>query len=296
MIVDSHVHLWQKPADLALRVDEAGQSLRRLAADVADNMEAVQPFDAALIWGFASEHLGAEVPINFLGQHLGLQGRRLVGIAGIDPAGPAWRDKLTEAIDEWGFRGITVCPSCQDMHPLDSRYLALYEVCVERKLPLFFDIPDEWPERANLAYARPDLIDAVAREFPTLKILLSGFGYPHIDETLCLLEKHPTMLTDTAHLANRPLVLSSALARAFEADLLDRVLFGSGFPFAWPRKAQRVVFDQCSHAHPAPAERLPREALEALLHRDALAALGIPRPEGFTERPTAPVETTSDDD
>lgn len=296
MIVDCHVHLWQKAAELGLRVDAWGQSERRLAADVADHMEATQPFDAALVWGFASEHLGAEAPISFLGQHLGLQGNRLVGIAGIDPACPTWREKLAEAVDEWGFRGITVCPACQDLHPMDSRCLALYEACVERKLPLLFDLPDEWPSGANLAYARPDLLDAVAREFPALKVLVSGFGYPHVDETLALLEKHPTMLTDTAHLANRPLVLSSALARAYEAGLLSRVLFGSGFPFAWPRKAQRAVFDQCSHAHRAPAERLPREALEALLHRDALAALGIPRPEGFAERPIAAAEEIGDDD
>jgi hypothetical protein len=234
------------------------------------------------------------VPISVIGRHMGLQSSRLVGIAGIDPTCPTWREKLTEAVDEWGFRGVTLCPPCQDLHPLDSRCLALYELCTERRLPVMFDLPHEWPPRANMTFARVDLLDGVAREFPELRILVSGFGYPHIDETLVLLGKHATVLTDTAHLVERPLVLSSALARAHEAGVLDRVLFGSGFPFAWPPKALRTVFDQCSHDHRPAEHRLPREALEALIRRDALEALGIPRPEGFAERHVAADEDDDD--
>lgn len=290
MTVDCHVHIWQRPEDAGLRPDDAGGRRRRLAADVSDHMEAARAVDLSLVWGFASRRLGAEVPIDFIGQHVGLHGSRMIGIAGIDPTDPAWRNKLLEAVDEWGFRGVTICPACQDVHPLDNRALALYELCTERGLPLMIDQPAEWVPRANLSYARADLLDAVAREFPALRILVSGFAWPYVNECLVLLEKFPAVFTDTAHLANRPQVLSQALSRAWEAGVTDRVLFGSGFPLAWPRKVLSLLFGQCSAQHSAETERLPREVIESLTSRDALDALGIPRPAALPAKEGEPAE------
>jgi len=296
MIVDCHVHIWQQPGDVGLTMTDAGEPRRKLAADVSDHMEATQSADVALAWGFASRRLGAEVDVAFLGQHMGLRTGRIVGIVGIDPADPAWRDKLAEAVDEWGFRGVTLCPAAQDLHPTDNRALALYEVCSERGLPVMFDLPAEWRPGATLAFARPELLDGVAREFPDLKIVVSGFGAPYVDETLVLLEKFPWVYTDTAHVASRPHALARAVARAHEAGVIDKVFFGSGFPLAWPRRVLAQLFDQCS-AQRVPRELLvPRDAIQALVHGDALAALGIPRPEGFVERRIEPAEEEMADD
>jgi hypothetical protein len=291
MIIDCHTHVWQHPSELGLAVNEAGEPRRRMAADVSDHMAALKPVDLALVWGFASRRLGAEVPISFLGQHVGLQSHRLIGIAGVDPADPAWRDKLLEAVDEWGFRGVTLCPAAQDLHPLDSRAMDLYEVCQQRSLPVLFDLPADWRPRATMAFARPELLDAVAREFSSLKILIAGFGYPYVAETLVLLEKFDRIFTDTAHLTARPLVLRQTLALAHEAGVLDKVLFGSGFPFAQPQQALTAIYQQRSPGHTPQEWLLPQGTVEALAHRDSLAALGIPRPEGFVE----PLDATAEE-
>jgi uncharacterized protein len=294
MIVDCHVHIWQSPADLALSCRADGLPDRPMAADVSDHMEATQAVDVSLVWGFAARQLDAEVPIDFLGQHLGLQGNRAVGIVGVDPSDPAWRDKLLEAVDEWGFQGVTVCPASQNIHPMDSRALALYELCAERDLPVLFDVPAQWQPKMTMTYARPDLLDGVARDFPNLRILIAAMGYPYVDQTLALLEKFPGVHADTAHLAHRPLVLSAALARAHEAGVLEKVLFGSGFPLAWPEEALATVLDQCAHHHLPAENRLPRDVLQQLVYRDTLAALGIGRPEGFVERHAEPSESEDD--
>ena len=294
MIIDCHTHIWQRPRDFGLAVDEAGQPLRRLAADVSDHMEAAQASDLELVLGFAARHLSAEVPLEFLGEHVGLRSTRMVGILGVDPTDPAWRKKLGEALDEWSFRGVTLCPACQDIHPMHTRALALYDFCSSRGLPIFVDLPGQWHPQAALGFARPALLDTVAREFPALKLVVCGFGYPYVDETLTLLEKFPTVFADTAHLAGRPLVLWSALARAHEAGLLEKVFYGSGFPFVWPRQAQTVILNQCSPQR-VPAELvLSRRAVDELLHRDSLAALGIARPEGFA--PQVAEETAESED
>jgi hypothetical protein len=294
MIVDCHMHVWQHPAELGLLVGEGSEPRSRLAADVADHMAAMEPVDLALVWGFASRCLGVEVPISFLGQHVGLQSHRLIGIAGLDPTNPAWRDKLFEAIDDWGFRGVTISPAAQDLHPLDSRATDLYEVCLQRNLPVMFDLPAAWRARGSLAFARPDLLDGVAREFRGLRILIAGFGYPFIEETLVLLEKFDTVFTDLSHLALRPLAFSRAVALAAEAGVLDKVLFGSGFPFARPRDTLAAVYRQGSPRHTGPLLAVPPEDIDELVHRDSLALLGIPRPEGFVEPPAPPAEDAAE--
>jgi hypothetical protein len=327
MIIDCHAHIWRRPEDLGLSAaaglttdesatsaaeDESaeagrgegrgpagraagsaawGPARRRIAADVSDFMEASQAADLTIVLGFASRHLGAEVPLEFLGQHVGLHGRRTVGIIGIDPTAGGWREKLAEAVEQWAFRGVTICPACQDMHPLDNRALALYELCVERELPLFVDVAAGWPPSAALGFARPDLLDGVLREFPALQMVVSGFGYPFVDETLVLVEKFPRVFTDTSHLAGRPLALWQATAKAHEAGLLGKVFFGSGFPFVWPRAALAAVFNQCSPQHVPREYLLPRAAVEELLYRDPLSVLGIPLPEGFVERSAEAEET-----
>lgn len=294
MIVDCHTHVWSRPQDAGLATAANGEAAVRLAADCSDHLDAMQPVDMALVLGFSSQHLGADVPVEFVGRHVGLRGKHQVGIVGLDPSDEAWPERLAEAVDEWAFRGVTICPPCQNVHPTDNRALALYEACRTRNLPLIVDCPPQWLPDAVMAYARPDLLDGVTREFPDLRIVISGLGYPYLDETLVLLEKAPHVYADTAHLAARPLALSRALARAWEAGVIDKVLFGSGFPFARPRQAMAMFYHQCSRQRVPADYVLPRDVIERLIHRDTLALLGIPRPEGFVERHIA--DQTEDDD
>ncbi len=280
MIVDCHTHVWQNPSQVGLP-PASHAAARRPAEHVSEHMSAVQEVDVCLVYGFVSHYLQCEVPMSYVGQRIGLQPRRMVGIAGIDPSGDDWRERVTEAIDDWGFRGVAISPAMQDLHPMDSRALDLYDLCQSRGLPLIFETPGAWHPKAVLPYSRVDMLDAVAREFPDLRILISGMGYPYIDETLVLLEKFAGVHADTAHLACRPMVMSQALARAYEAGVLGKVLFASGFPFVRPRQAMSVAYDLCSSKRVGPQYVLPRQAVEDFVHRDALQLLGIPRPDGF---------------
>lgn len=284
MIVDCHTHVWQHESHAGLPPQS-----RRPLEDIAEHMSAALEVDICLIRGFVSRHLGCEVPMSFVGQRVGLLSRRLIGIAAVDPSADDWCAKATEAVDDWGFQGVSVAPAMQDIHPMDSRALEVYDFCQKRNLPLIFETPGVWHPQAVLPYSRPDMLDAVAREFPDLRILVSGMGYPYIDETLVLLEKFPHVFADTAHLACRPMVMTEALARAYEAAVLDKVLFASGFPFVRPRYAMSVAYNMCSSRLVGPQQVLPRAAVEQFVHRDALALLGIQRPVGFVEKNMAAV-------
>jgi hypothetical protein len=296
MIVDCHTHVWSRPQDAGLATTANGEAAVRLAADCSDHLDAMQPVDLALVLGFSARRLGADVPVEFVGRHVGLRGKHQIGIVGLDPSDESWPQRLAEAVDEWGFRGVTICPPCQNVHPTDSRALAVYEACCERGLPLIVDCPPQWGPDSVMAYARPDLLDGIVQEFPELRMLIAGLGYPYLDEMLVLLEKSPYVYADTSHLAARPLALSRALARAYEAGVIDKVLFGSAFPFVRPRHAMAMLYHQCSPQRTSPQYVLPREVIERLIHRDALELLGIPRPEGFVERHVAVRDADEADD
>ena len=63
MIVDCHVHIWQRPEDVGLRAADESRPRRGPAADVSDHMEAARAVDLSLVWGFASRRLGAELSL-----------------------------------------------------------------------------------------------------------------------------------------------------------------------------------------------------------------------------------------
>src|SRR5437762_589873 len=82
-----------------------------------------------------------------------------------------------------------------------------------------------------VGYARAYLLDEVARAFPNLKMVVSHLGYPWVDEAIVLLGKHQNVYADVAALLRRPWVAYDALVRAHQFHVIEKLLFGSDFPF-----------------------------------------------------------------
>ena len=67
-----------------------------------------------------------------------------------------------------------------------------------------------------MEYARPILLDAVARACPDLVICAAHLGHPWCEELLVVLRKHPNMYADISALHTRPMQLYFALRAAVE--------------------------------------------------------------------------------
>src|SRR5512147_258528 len=94
MIIDSHTHIWQSPeqlgegalAELARPALVAGQKMRLLPnADTANHLLASEPVDRTFVLGFASRHLGAQIPNDYIAAYCQEHADRMIGFAGIDP-------------------------------------------------------------------------------------------------------------------------------------------------------------------------------------------------------------------
>lgn len=279
MIIDTHTLVWSSLEQLGPEV------ARRFRAKSADRLVALDAgpaahertmacVDAALVFGFRSDRLQARIPNELVAEFVAKEPRRRIGICGIDPLSGDALDQL-EAGHELGLAGAVVSPQCQGFHPLHSSAWRVYERCVELSLPLFVVNLEPLAAAAVLEFGRPALWDEVAQSFPSLPIVIGQLGYPWIDETLVMLSKHENVYADLSGVCSRPWQLYNALLSATSLGVMDRLLFGSGFPFETPAKAIEALYSVNSYSHGTHLPSVPRSLVRGIVERDSLTCLGI---------------------
>lgn len=288
MIIDCHTHIWQSPeqlgdgalAELSRPTLVAGQKMRLLPqADTANHLLAAEPVDKSFVLGFRSAYLNAQIPNEYIADYCREHADRMIGFAGIDPADPE-----TDAVEEvtriasLGLKGLCICPAAQDFHPADTRAMAVYEKAAALHLPIIFYPGTHLSPKTKMEYARPHLLDEVARAFPNLKLVLSHFGYPWVDETITLLGKHHNVFSDIAALLRRPWVAYDALVRAQQFGVIDKLLFGSDFPFTTAGECIETLYTLNQTVMGTNMPTIPRESLRNIVERDVLGLLGIHMP------------------
>ena len=131
-----------------------------------------------------------------------------------------------------------------------------------------------------MEFARPYLFDEVARALPDLKLVLSGFGHPWIEQGVAMMSKHAGVYADVSGLVKNSWQLYNALVHAYQAGVMNQVLFGSGFPFCTPAEAIKTLYSVNTTSHGTPLPGVPRDQLRIVVERDTLAELGIPQQKG----------------
>ena len=290
MIVDVHTYIWQTAdqigqADLGVLPTPAkpvgrrgvGHSSRRRIppADPELHWQNTRPVDRAIVLAFKSRLLRAEVPNAFVSDYVKRHPEKLIGFASIDPTDERALGDLDAAHGDLGLRGAVVSPSQQAFHPADSRAMAVYREAEARRMPVVFQTGGHLAERARLEFARPVLIDEVARAFPKLPILIAGCGQPWMDETILLIAKHRHVYADVGGLLARPWQAFQALVAAHEHGVIDKLLFGSGFPFADAADCIERLYSLNLMVQGTGLPTVPRSALRGIVERDALRLLGL---------------------
>ncbi|MCA9291834.1 MAG: amidohydrolase family protein [Phycisphaerales bacterium] len=278
-IVDLHTHSWtsvdQLGTELAGRlrgrqVEQWGQLDGGIEAhDVA--MDCVR---ASVIIGFRSELLGADIPIEYLADIVSRCPDRRIGFAGIDPMTSDALRQVDRAL-ELGLSGVALAPACQAFHPTHSRAMLVYERCAANGLPVFVLQQEPLPASARMEFGHPAAWDEVARTFPDLPIVLSSLGFPWIDETFVLLSKHDRVFATISGVAQRPWQLYGALLTASHLGVMDKLLFGSGFPLNTPARCIESMYSVNAYSHGTQMPTISRSSIRAIVERDSLALLGV---------------------
>ncbi|MDY6913350.1 MAG: amidohydrolase family protein [Planctomycetota bacterium] len=281
MIVDCHTRVWANTEQLG---NGAPTYLRRqgrrkgVSAGTDEHLAAAECVDKSLVMGFRSVSLGADVPNDFLADYVSSHGDKMVGIAAVDPTEPDAVDEAAKLLDGGVFQGLTISPSSQNFHPSDSRAVRLYEWAERRDVPLFIHQGTHFPMQGRMEYARPMLLDEVAREYPKLTMVISCLGHPWVAEGISLVGKHPRVFADVAGLLRRPWQAYNAMVLAHQFNVIDKLLFGSDFPYATAAQAIETVYRLHEVTQGTNLPGVPRELLRSVVERDAMNVLGIAQP------------------
>jgi hypothetical protein len=254
MLVDVHTHFWsyQDHFDGNFICDLERAYSKNIHVDPHAFLEAMKPCDRVICFGLRGRLTGARVPNEHIAS-LVAKSNKLIGFMSIDPA---------EGLDEFekglalGLKGVKLGPIYAGFDPttLDD----LYSRCVRHNLPVLIHVGTSFVREGPLEYSRPYLIDAVARNFPDLKIVMAHMGHPWEGETIAVIRKQPNVYADISALYWRPKQFENSMGLAREYGVTHKLLFGSDYPFGTP--ADMI-------------EAVRRVGLEELLHRDSLDLL-----------------------
>jgi uncharacterized protein len=152
--------------------------------------------------------------------------------------------ELEHWITERGFRGLSLRPFMIGLPANDRRYYPLYAKCVELDVPLSIHTSANWTTVSVNDLGHPRHVDAVAADFPELKIVMSHAGYPWVLEAALIAWKYPNVYLELA--AHRPKYLASPgtgwepLMRFGQTTIKEKVLFGTGW-FLLGRPPAQIV-------------------------------------------------------
>jgi predicted TIM-barrel fold metal-dependent hydrolase len=292
MIVDCHTHIWQSPDQLgqvdlgeqsrlarvrAPRVSPTGRTIWRSipAADPEHHWAQTTTVDKSIVLGFKSRYLRAEIPNRFVADYVSRNPEKLIGFAGVDPTERGAIDDLRMAKRELHLRGVTISPASQDFHPSDSRAMNVYAEAEQLGMPILVHPVGQFTEQSKLEFARPYLLDEVARTFPKLRLVIAQLGQPWIDETIVLLGKHSNVFADVSGLLGRPWQAYNALVSAHQYGVMEKLLFGSDFPYTSATECIEALYSLNQIAQGTQLPVVPREALRGIVERDTLSLLGL---------------------
>ena len=150
---------------------------------------------------------------------------RLVVFGSVHPRKRGAGDQLRE-LQRAGIRGIKLHPTMQRFHPDDPEAMALYEVCEELDLPVFFHAGRAGIEPGfTQPYATLDHYVAPAVEFPNVRFVFGHAGARDFADALAVARVHENVWMDVQGQG------VTDLRRMLDELGSERLVFGSDWPW-----------------------------------------------------------------
>ena len=282
MIVDIHTHVFRPNLDFAasLRAD-----MERCGVDAAlwgdvreRHLETTRDAEVAVVFGLQAQATGWNIPNDVVAAHVARAPHRLLFFAAIDPAQSDCLEELERCHRHLGAVGVKLAPLYQGVHPRDPRCGEIYRYCECHGLPVLFHVGTSFVGGTPLDYSRPVHFDAVAVDFPELRMVLAHLGHPWEGETIAVIRRHAHVFADLSALYYRPWQFYNSMRLLVEYRADAKVLFGSDFPFTTTGDSLAGVRGVNTILARSGLPPIPTEVVEGIIQRDALSLLGLPNP------------------
>ncbi len=282
MIVDVHTHFFRPELDFgpALLADMARCGVNPAAwGDVGErHLKTTREADVAVVFGLQASATGWNIPNDAVAAHVLRAPERLLFFAAVDPAQSDCMEELERCHRDLGAVGVKLAPLYQGVHPRDPRCCGIYRYCEQHRLPVLFHAGTSFVGGTLLDYSRPAHFDAVAVDFPELRMVLAHLGHPWEGETIAVVRRHPHVFADLSALYYRPWQFYNSMRLLVEYHAEAKVLFGSDFPFTTTGSSLAGVRGVNAVLAQSGLPPVPAEAIESIIHRDTLGLLGLKPP------------------
>jgi predicted TIM-barrel fold metal-dependent hydrolase len=265
---DWHTHIYLPEHAGPVWTDRGLEMVGRKAFGEADPQTHTRTMEVAgvsrfAIVGLQIANMGMHIPNDFIGTYLHANKDRAIGIGSVDPTQPNAAESLRLAVKEWGLHGVKISPPYQGFHPHSEEAYSVYRAAADLGIFLMFHQASVFSPNGFHEYASPSLLDKVAREFRSTKLLLAHFGKPWMNETVELMMKNRNVYADVSTLPLKTWQMYTGLRLAIEGRVTDRLVFGSDFPSFDPRAAADDFLAISELAMPLP---IPRSVVEEILY------------------------------
>ena len=259
MIVDCHTHK-------KLTVEDTETSEHLAAAETVDVCIVLATSDGP------SEEVNKK-----LAQYVTIHKEKMAGFAVVEPGKDKINTNHLKSIpDKLGLKGTVLYCSACGFHPTHSRAMRFYESAQELGLPVFFhNAPDQPGADTVLEYAQPYLLDEVAREFTNLKMIIGNMGMPFVEQTLSMVGRHKNVYADLTIHPSRIWQTYNIVVAAYENGIMDKLLFGSGFPSSNAGQCIETLLGFNMLLADTNLPTVPRGSIRNIIERDTLELLGI---------------------
>lgn len=282
MIIDIHTHVFRPQLDfgpkLLADLNRCGVE-PAVWGDVQErHLETTKAADVAIVFGLQAVETGWNIPNGFVAEHVARAADRLLFFASIDPVQPDYMEELERCHQDLGAVGVKLAPLYQNVHPTDPRCYNIYRYCVKHGLPILFHSGTSFISGTYLDYSRPVHFDAVAVNFPDLRMVLAHLGHPWEGETIAVIRRHANVYADLSALCYRPWQFYNSMRLLVEYRAQEKVLFGSDFPFTTTADSLSGVRNLNEVLGNSGLPPVPRDVIENIIHRDTLNLLGLTHP------------------
>jgi predicted TIM-barrel fold metal-dependent hydrolase len=173
-------------------------------------------------------HMPMEVVNDAIKQHPD----RFFGLYGVDPTqGMKAVYELQHAVEDLGYIGAHGYPHWFEL-PLDhARWYPIYTKCCELDVPIQHQIGQSMVYSADYpirSVGQPITMDAVACDFPELKLVGIHVGIPWTEEAIAMSWKHKNVYLGSD--AHSPKYWPASFVNFINTYGQDKVIFGTDFP------------------------------------------------------------------
>jgi predicted TIM-barrel fold metal-dependent hydrolase len=262
-------------------------------AGPTEHTQAARCVDRTLVFAHRCAATGAHVPNDDVAQYVAASHGKMLAVAAVDPSDGTSAGEVESLLSRREFAGLALDPAGGNFHPADSRVMPLYEAAAALGKCVFFNFGSSLVAAGRMEFSRPSLVEEIAMELPDLPIVIASMGQPWVSECVALLGRRPRVFADIAPLIRRSWQAYQALVLAHQYHVMDKILFGSDFPFSTAAEAIEALYRLHEVTQGTNLPTVPREALRSIIERRALSALGL---GGDQEPvPSAPAERSEEE-